>query len=337
MPRGVLLVNIGSPRYPTREAVKLYLDEFLMDPYVIDLPFLLRYPLVRWLITPKRSRSSAALYSLIWSDKGSPLIQHSFDLEKAVQTQLGEDYVVKIAMRYGVPSIATAIDHFRTQGVHKIIGLALYPQYSTAATQSAIATFKRHARGLTITWVKPFYRSPLFLDAFAREARKTMETFPFDRVLFSFHGLPRRQLSKLSEVCRFGACCDAIRPENEHCYRAQAFHTARAIAKKLNLKTSQFEVAFQSRLNARWITPFTDVRFQELPGEGVRHLLVICPSFVADCLETLEEVQIRGANLFTDHGGKSLRLVPSLNTNADWVRAVCEMVLNSTTSLNSPT
>lgn len=325
MQKAVLIINIGSPAHPTPEAVGDYLNEFLMDPFVIHLPLILRYPLVRWLITPRRKQLSAKLYKLIWSPTGSPLIQHSMDLAFAIQKELGDEFVVMPAMRYGTPSISDAMTLLKRRQVSDVTAIPLYPQYSLSATESAVEEIKREATGMDVNWVRPFFQNENFLTAFTNRTRKTIIDFKPDKILFSFHGLPRRHITQLHWQCRFNSCCDQLET-HEKCYRAQAFYTARAIAQRLQLPETQYEVAFQSRLTDKWIQPFTDARYQQLPREGVRRLAVVCPSFVADCLETLEEVQIRGEKLFRESGGEALRLVPSLNAEPDWVKAVCGMI-----------
>ncbi len=332
-PTGVLLINIGTPDIPTPGAVKKYLREFLLDPFVIDLPAVLRYPLVNWFILPKRCPASAALYQLIWSDKGSPLLHHSVRLAEAVQSRLGDEFCARAAMRYGNPSISTIINDLKSLGVNRIIAFPLYPQYSTAATESAIHEVRRVARATTVEVVPPFYRHSQFLDSFAERTRRDLDGFQYDKILFSFHGLPKRHVTRLHTHCDSSAhCCDTISAQNANCYRAQCVYTARQIALRLNLAAHKFEIAFQSRLNDRWIVPFSDKRYQELPHEGVHNLAVVCPSFVSDCLETLEEVQIRGQRTFQNSGGKNLKLVRSLNTEPYWVDAVVGLVAGLATA-----
>ncbi|MBI1860992.1 MAG: ferrochelatase [Deltaproteobacteria bacterium] len=324
---GILLINIGTPDIPTPQAVGTYLKEFLSDPFVLDLPAPIRYALVHWLIVPRRKIASAALYQLIWSSTGSPLLYHSRRLADSVGKIMGSQFVVKAAMRYGNPSIKEVVSEMREEGVTRLVAIPLYPQYSLSATESARSEVIKRSGDLSTEILAPFFDRPAFLDLYAERVRSALSDFQWDRVLFSFHGLPIRHVTKLHDFCKVDdQCCDSLSDNNRLCYRAQCFFTARELAKRLALAPDQFEVAFQSRLNSRWITPFSDTRYAELPHEGVKRLAVVCPSFVADCLETLEEVQIRGARTFQNHGGEALKLVPSLNSEPEWAEAVSTWV-----------
>lgn len=326
---GILLVNLGTPDDPTPRSVKKYLDEFLMDPLVIDLPYLLRLLLVKGLITPRRSSQSAEAYQKIWNEsKGSPLLFHSEELKQEIQQRFA-DHPIELAMRYGSPSLPQALERLHQAGVAELVVLPLYPQFSLAATQSSLdkiqKTLKKMRWAPRLSIIEDFYEHPHFVRAFA-ELGRLKNYSSYDQILFSFHGLPEHHIHKLHPpaVCQFtSSCCEKITDQNRYCYRAQCFATARAIAHLLDLPDTHYQVSFQSRLGKRpWIQPFTDVVLKNLAQKGVKKVLVYSPSFVADCLETLEEIEIRERESFLENGGETLDLVPSLNTSPLWVEAV---------------
>jgi len=333
--RGVLLVNLGTPDSPLPAQVGTYLREFLMDPLVIDIPQVFRWILVNLLIVPKRSRDSAKLYQKVWTEKGSPLLVHTLDLERKLKAQLSGEVKVVAAMRYGNPSIEKAVKEFKESGVNRILVLPLYPQYSLAATESSILktreTFSALMPEACLEYIPYFYNSPNYLDAAARVTQEHLKNYHWDSLLFSFHGLPERQVKKTDcskmHCLQKENCCDEIKEENAFCYRAQSFATSKELANRLGVSSSQFFVGFQSRLKgAPWIRPFSDEFYRELPKKGFKRLAVVCPSFVADCLETLEEVQMRGKEEFLAHGGEDLKLIPSLNSEDVWVEALVNLV-----------
>lgn len=335
MRTGVLLVNLGTPENPSVPAVRRYLHEFLMDPLVIDIPWIARAMLIHGYILRTRPALSAAAYEKIWTDRGSPLRYHTLDLAEGVQREMGADFVVKVAMRYGSPSIRDGVAALAEAQVERWLVAPLYPQYSLAATESSLRKVREEARRHRSLGepavLPPFYDEPEFLDAFVQSALPSLQSFGFDHVLFSFHGLPERQVKRTDETGRFcmssPACCSAVVTANSSCYRAQCFSTARGLAERLGLPQSQYTVSFQSRLGRTpWIRPFTDELLQELPRKGVRRIAVFCPSFVADCLETLEEIEIRGKQSFVDAGGESLFLIPSLNSGTRWASALGQLV-----------
>lgn len=333
-PRGLLLVNLGTPDAPAVGAVRRYLREFLSDPRVIDLSPLGRWLLLNLVILPFRPKRSTAAYRKIWGAEGSPLLHHSRKLAEAVARALDGELVVQLAMRYGRPSIAEAMAAFRKAGVESVALLPLYPQYAASSTGSTVArAYEVAAQGwdpLPLRVVPPFFHTAGFLDAFAEVARPVLASAGADHVLFSFHGLPERQVKRSAgegSGCRFDAgCCAALSAANANCYRAQSFHTARELAARLGLEPSRYSVGFQSRLGRTpWIKPHTDVVLAELPARGVKRLAVMAPSFVADCLETVEEIGIRGVETFTAAGGVQLTLVPSLNAHPAWVSEVVRL------------
>ena len=325
---GLLLINLGTPDEPTTAAVRRYLAEFLSDPLVIDIHPVNRWLLLHLIILRFRPKKSAAAYELIWDpERGSPLLFHTQDVAQAVRKQLGDDWQVEIAMRYGSPPIAAALDQFRAAGVDRIVAFPMFPQYAASSTQSAIDAVNAASEGLDVTFVDPFDDHPSFIEAFARVGESAMNGATVDMVMMSFHGLPERHVRATDETGEHclvhETCCDAITDVNRNCYRAQAYATARSLAKRLGLSADEYVVSFQSRLGRTpWIQPFTDIMLDQLAADGVENLLVFCPAFVADCLETLEEIAIRAKEQFVAAGGKSLTLVPSLNSSSAWVDAV---------------
>lgn len=337
MPRyGVLLINLGTPDAPEVPEVRRYLDEFLSDPRVLDIAPLARWLLLHLVILRTRPRESAAAYRKIWTDRGSPLLYHSLDLVEKVQQVLGEAVHVELAMRYQNPSIASALGRLRGHSVDRIVALPLFPQYSSAATGSAIEKLLEEASKdwnvPSIQVVPPFYDHPSFIDSFAAVARPVLDEFKPDRILLSYHGLPERHVIKSdasggAHCLRSKECCSRIVGTNRNCYRAQCYATSRALGERLSLSPDDWEVSFQSRLGRDpWIKPYSDERINALPAEGVKRLAVLCPAFVADCLETLEEIGIRAKEDFIGHGGEDLRLVPSLNSHDRWVQSVVELL-----------
>jgi len=335
MRTGALLLNLGTPDSPPTRDVRRYLREFLSDPRVIDIPALPRWLLLNLVILPFRPRRSAAAYAKIWTDAGSPLRVHGEALCREVARCRGGDYAVALGMRYGKPSIASALAALRERGVSRFIVLPLFPQYSTAATLSAVEAVRDAARAQSIAdpllFLPPFYDDPGFVSAFAAVIAPRLAEFRPDHVLFSYHGLPERQVRATD---RSGAhcfaddgCCDAIVDANRDCYRAQCFATTRALAGALDLAPEAHSTSFQSRLGRTpWIRPYTDLVLPELAAGGVKRVAVVCPAFVADCLETLEEIGIRAQEQWRDCGGEALLLVPSLNATPAWVDAVVRMI-----------
>jgi ferrochelatase len=330
---GLLLCNLGTPDAPTPRAVRRYLREFLSDPRVLDMNPVGRALLLNLVILPLRPRKSAEAYSKIWTERGSPLLVHGEALAAAVRARLGSDWVVELGMRYGQPGIAAALARLRAAGVARVVVLPLYPQYATSTTASTVDQVRRLAApsGEALAFVDPFYDHPAFLDAFASVGRPVLEAEAPDHVLMSFHGLPERHLRKADASgrhCLVAAdCCDRIGPANRDCYRAHCLATARALAGRLGLADGGWSVSFQSRLGRTpWIRPYTDVTIAGLAAQGKRRLVVFCPAFVADCLETLEEIGIRAREQFLAAGGERLALVPSLNAHPAWVDAIIRIV-----------
>lgn len=330
---GVLLINLGTPASPTVRDVRRYLREFLMDPRVIDIPGIARWLLVHLAILPTRPQRSAAAYRSVWMADGSPLLVHERALARGLAGALGDRWVVQLGMRYGEPSIAAAMRALIAADVAKILVVPLFPQYAGSSTGSALERVYAIAAA---EWNVPplevlgeFYDDPGFIHAFAEVARPPLAEFRADHVVFSYHGLPERQVRR-SDVsgrhCLTSAtCCDQIGAANRHCYRAQCYATTRALVQALGLDADRASVSFQSRLGrTKWIEPYTDVLLPELAKAGVRRVAIMCPAFVADCLETVEEIGIRASEQWRALGGEALLLVPSLNAHPAWVAALAD-------------
>ena len=328
----LLLVNLGSPASTSVADVRRYLNQFLMDPYVIDLPWPVRRLLVS-LILVKRPEQSAHAYASIWWDEGSPLVV----LTRRLQAAMAEHWrhgPVEIAMRYGEPALPEVLERLAAQGVRKVTLAPLYPQFadSTVTTVVELAKQTIAARRLPLQMrvLQPFYEHPDYIDALVASTKPYLEQ-DYDHLLLSFHGLPERHLKKLDPTGKhdFQAadCCkDASAQMRAVCYRGQCLATARAFAQKIGIPNGKWSVSFQSRLGrAKWIEPYTEAHLDELGKAGVKKLLVMCPAFVADCIETLEEIGMRGSEQFVEAGGQELVLVPCLNDHPEWVRVLAGM------------
>lgn len=325
MKKGLLLINLGTPSSPKKSAVRNYLREFLTDKRVIDLPALIRYPLVYGTILPFRPKQSARAYQAIWTNEGSPLLTHSRNLQRKVQAQLGDDWKVVLGMRYGNPSIAQGLEQL--DDCEQLVVFPLYPQYSSAATGSSIDKVLQLMKGKNsqLTIIRDFYQHPGFIDAQAALIQPQLAQH--DYLLFSFHGVPERHLIRLgcSQICATN--CAPIDKVNSLCYKAQCYTTGRELVKKLDLSENKYEISFQSRLGKTpWIKPYTDELLPELIKKGVRRLAVSFPSFVADCLETLEEVGIRAKEQWLALGGERFTLIPCVNDSDIWVGGLIRIV-----------
>lgn len=332
MQKGILLINLGTPDNSDAASVRRYLREFLSDKRVIDLPLPLRYILLYGFILPTRTRQTTHAYQSIWTEHGSPLRYHSTQLCNKLQEQLGKKYTVVIGMRYGNPSLLDALDTLKS--CEQITMLPLYPQYSSAATGSSIEyvlkALASQAVFPSIHIIRDFYQHPGFIQAQAQLIKPYLTDH--DHLLFSYHGLPERhiQQSGCQKIC-IEACPSTTQPStNQSCYRAQCFQTTTSIANALELKTTFFSTGFQSRLGRTpWIKPYTDALLPELANRGIKRLAITCPSFVADCLETLEEIGIRVNTQWQQLGGEQLTLIPCLNDNKLWINAMVELLSSS--------
>ncbi|MCB9916037.1 MAG: ferrochelatase [Planctomycetes bacterium] len=331
---GVLLTNLGTPDAPRTAEVRRYLREFLSDARVLDMPALGRFALVNGIIAPFRASRSAAAYREVWGPDGSPLLAHSLALRDRLRERLA-GVPVALGMRYGTPSLASALDELVAAGCERIVCAPLYPQYASSTTGSSLdALYRLAARPWNTPYLEalpPFYDDARYLEAVAAVARPVLDELAPDHVLFSFHGLPERHVQKSDPTgahCLASAdCCARIVDANRNCYRAQCFATAAGLVAALGLDASATTVAFQSRLGRTpWLRPYTDETVRALAAAGTRRLAVLCPAFTADCLETLEEIGIRAREDFVAAGGEALRLVPSLNAHPAWVEALAGML-----------
>lgn len=331
---GVLLVNLGTPDAPHAAEVRRYLREFLSDPRVLDIPALGRWLLLNLVILPFRPRRSAAAYRAVWRPEGSPLLHHSRRLLAGLREALPE-LPIELAMRYGKPSLRDGLAALRARGCERVITVPLYPQYAASSTGSTVEALYRLAaepwNTPFLTVAPPFYDHPGFLGAFAEVGAPVLQDFRPDHVLFSYHGLPERHVTKSdptgAHCLRDATCCERIVDANRMCYRAHCVATTRGLQARLGLDPAKSSISFQSRLGRTpWLTPFTDLVIPELARKGVRRLAVFCPAFVADCLETLEEIGMRAAESFKHAGGEELRLVPSLNDHPAWIAGLAAII-----------
>lgn len=332
----ILLVNLGTPDLPTPSKVGKYLTQFLNDKRVIDINPVGRFALVNLIIVPFRRFKSAQLYSNIWTKEGSPLLLHSLELKKKLQQNLGSNYFVELAMRYQSPSIKTALENIRKQRPEKIHIIPLYPQYASSSTGSTIEEILKQIKSWEIipnlNIISKFYDHPKFIEALLTEGKKH-NIADYDHVIFSYHGLPERHILKGSvhygnNTCKLGECCNSITANNRFCYRANSFETTRQLVKALNIPEGKYTTTFQSRLDDKWLKPYSDKVIEDLAKKGNKKLLVFSPAFVADCLETIYEIGTEYDEIFKEHGGENVTLVNSLNSNESWVNAVKEIVLN---------
>ena len=332
---GIVLMNLGSPDSTEVKDVRRYLNEFLMDKRVIDKPYLGRLLLVRGIITPFRAPKSAEAYKSIWWEEGSPLVVLTEQLRDAVQA--GTDMPVEISMRYGKPSPGAAYKRLleREPDLEEVILVPLYPHYAMSSYETAVEHMKTaHKKGnykFELKVVPPFYNHPAYINALVESIRPYLNE-DFDQLLFSYHGIPERHIMKSDPTkkhcLQVENCCYKAGDSHPTCYRHQVTMTSEIVAKKLSLRKDQWQQSYQSRLGKRdpWLTPNTQVRLPQLPAEGVKKLLVVCPAFISDCLETLEEIQVEGKELFLHNGGETYTYIPCLNTNELWVGALMQLV-----------
>jgi len=333
MRTGVLLINLGTPDSPSTKDVRRYLTEFLNDPFVIDLPWLKRLLLVNLIIVPFRAPKSAKLYKEIWTDAGSPLLTNGIAVRDKLQDAMGDQFSVKLAMRYQNPSIQSVLKEMSNEHLDQIIAIPMYPQYASASTGSTIAKVKSVAVNIPslppINFIQSFYDHPTFIKAWV-EQFSNHNIVEHDHVIFSFHGLPEKHLLKehISGDCSTHKCREEINEQNKTCYRAHCYATVRAILKHVNIPENGYTVSFQSRLGSDpWIQPFSDEVVAQKAKDGAKKLLISSPAFVADCLETLYEIEVEYDELFKEQGGEKVELVKSLNASATWISALKEMVL----------
>lgn len=325
--KAILLANLGSPDQPDVRSVRRYLNQFLMDPYVIQLPWLLRRLLVSLFVLPTRPKVSAVAYQSVWlDDDGSPLIVLSQRLKQALQNKLA--IPVAMAMRYGDPSIESQIIELAKQAeLSEILFIPLYPHYADSTIKTSVeqarSVINKHRLNIKLNVIVPFYDHADYISALVNSAQPYLDQ-PFDHLIFSYHGLPESHITKLDKSdqhCLMKEnCCQQLNECHQYCYRHQVMRTTDCFVEKAGLSAQQYSVAFQSRLGrAKWLGPNTEDRLREVAASGNKNILVICPAFVTDCLETLEEIAIRGQAVFQQAGGEKLTLIPCLNDQAEWV------------------
>src|SRR5690554_269270 len=331
--KGVLLVNLGSPDSPTPKDVKPYLDEFLMDKYVIGYPYLFRVFLVRGIIIGlrKRAEKSAEAYQQIWWDEGSPLIVLSERLHREVQAKT--DTPIALAMRYGKPSIKAGLEELHLKGVTDVLVLPLYPQHAMASTltitELANKIQKEQFPNMKLTHFPAFYNKREYIVAQAESIKKHLGDFDYEKLVFSYHGIPERHIRKATprgthkKFQEDVYCCEPNTSNSEFCYRTHCFETTRQVIEYLGINPNKVMNTFQSRISGdKWLTPYTDVEIDNLALIGVKKLAVVTPSFVSDCLETLEEIGMEASDEFLENGGEEFMTIPCMNDDELWVDAL---------------
>lgn len=333
--KGVLLGNLGTPQSPNQEDVKEYLDEFLMDERALDVPYWLRSLIVRGIILRTRPKKSAANYKRVWSDEGSPLLVYLERLGEKVNQYT--NVPVEIAMRYGQPSIKSGLQKLVDKGVDEVYLLPLYPQYAMATTETFVALAEKlkteHFPQLNFTTIPSFYNNASYINVLAKSIREQLEDIEYDHLLFSYHGVPERHIRKTDITdghCKMDdQCCQAKSPAHNFCYRHQCLETTAQVARILRLDKDKYSNSFQSRLGFDpWLKPFTDETIEKLAKEEKKKLAVVTPAFVADCIETLDEIDREARETFMENGGKEFVTIPCLNDRDDWAKVIAEWVQN---------
>jgi len=335
--KGVVLVNLGSPESTNVKDVKSYLNVFLMDKYVIDFPYLLRAFLVKGVILGLRNRSkkSAEAYRTIWWNNGSPLIVLSKKLHQKVQEK--NDIPIVLAMRYGNPSIKSALEELNKKDVKNVLVIPLYPQYAMATTLTSIKEInkiqQKYFKNIKLNYFSAFYNRKEYIKALSESIKKHLNGFDYEKLIFSYHGLPERHIQKVTKdgthriFINNQYCCDPNSSESKFCYRTQCFETTRQVVAYLNIDKNKVINSFQSRLSGeKWLQPYTDKEIEVLAKNGAKKIAVVTPSFVSDCLETLEEIGVRAKENFTENGGTELFTIPCLNEDPLWVDAICTWI-----------
>lgn len=327
----VVLINIGTPDSPAVKEVRKYLTQFLNDPRVIDIPWLLRKILVNLIIVPFRAPKSARLYQLLWTPDGSPLTLHSQNVRMKLQERLGTDYALFVAMRYGNPSIRQVLEEIRRAGYPRILVVPMYPHYASSSTGSTVEAVMKQVAGWNVIpevkFAGQFYRHPGFIEAFTAKI-KAMQPERYDHLIFSYHGLPIRHIDSVhpGSACADCSCDKQFPPHGTFCYRATCYETTRLLAGALGLQEGSYSHSFQSRLSDKWLKPFTDELLARKAVEGVKKILIVAPAFVADCLETTVELGIEYKKLFLAAGGERLDYTESLNDDPLWIEALEDIV-----------
>ncbi|MGC6421589.1 MAG: ferrochelatase [Flavobacteriaceae bacterium] len=331
--KGVLLVNLGSPDSPNPKDVKVYLEEFLMDERVIDLPSFFRSLLVKGIILNTRPRKSAKAYQKIWWEEGSPLIVLSNRLIQKMESRV--QVPLALAMRYGSPSIHSGMQELADKGVTEVLLIPLYPQFAMATTETILVLAEQlrqdHFPQMTFTTLPPFYKHPDYIRVLSQSIQESLQGKEWEHLLFSYHGVPKRHIRK-SDItqshCRMdGQCCQTPSEAHQYCYRHQCYETTRLVAEYLELKPDTYTTTFQSRLGLDpWLQPYTDKTVAKMAKKGTQKMAIVTPAFVSDCLETLEEIGMEAVEDFEEKGGQHLYVVPCINDRDDWVSVMSRWV-----------
>lgn len=331
--KGVLIVNLGTPDKPEKQEVKSYLGEFLMDKYVIDMSYLGRLLLVKGIILNTRPEKSAAAYKRIWTEDGSPLMIYTEALVDQIKKRV--DVPVEMGMRYNKPSINTALKALKNKGCDEVFVVSLYPQYAMSTTltveEKVMEEAKKIDPEMKVEFLAPFYNHPEYIEVLAEKVKAQMQAENGDYLLFSYHGIPVRHLIKTDctakHCMQVKNCCEVPSEAHSVCYRHQCLETTKAVAKYLGLNKDQYETSFQSRLGrAQWLTPYTAERLEALPKEGKKNIAVVTPSFLTDCLETLEEIGMEGKESFEENGGEAFKMISCLNADDQWADVLAKWI-----------
>lgn len=330
--KAALFLNLGSPDSTEIKDVRQYLKEFLSDPRVLDSSPLARWFVLNFCILPSRPKQTAHAYKQIWTNEGSPLIQFSFELQENVTKNI--NIPIELAMRYGNPSMAEVASRLKDQNIEELFIMPLYPHYAMSSYETAwvhaLQELASHAPHIKTTTLQPFYKDPQYIEALVEAAKPSLDE-GYDRLLFSFHGVPQKHLRKSDPshahcLCRKD-CCYVDNPAHATCYKHQCLQTVKHFVEKASIPEEKYSVSFQSRLGRDpWLEPYTDKVLEALPHQGVKKLLVICPSFVADCLETLEEIAMSGKETFLKAGGESFYQIPCLNNHPAWIHFLIDKI-----------
>ena len=329
---GVLLINLGSPKELSKKSVRQYLRVFLSDDNVVDLPKFFQQFILRLFILPFRPKNTLEAYEKIWTKEGSPLIISTESIANKLTKKTG--WNVEYAMRYEEPSIEKALHKFKKNEINKIYVISLYPHNAMATTVTTELETRNVAMNVSndfeLIFTKPFFDNEEYINAMVNSIRPYVENKSYDKIIFSYHGIPKRQAKKTDETgehCFSTAnCCEVENDGSKDCYRSHTRIASDLTAKKLGLKDDQWEIAYQSRIGPGWLTPFTDKRLAKLPEEGKDNIAILCPSFISDCLETLEEIDIRGRETFLKAGGKKMTYIPCLNDSEDTINLLENLV-----------
>ena len=331
----VLLVNLGSPKELNKRSVKQYLKSFLSDDLVVDIPKFFQQLILHTFILPFRPRKTLHAYEQIWTKEGSPLITSTEKIAKKLSKKT--NWRVEIAMRYEEPSIEKALKILKNEGFNKLFVVPLYPHNAMATTMTTELEVRKISESLyddlELVFIKPFYNNKKYLEALRKSIEPYVKDNDYDKLIFSYHGIPKRQAKKTdvtgSHCFSSGDCCDIDSLGSADCYKAHTVQASNKVAKELGLNDNKWEIAYQSRIGPGWLTPFTDRRLSEMPNKNLKSVIVVCPSFISDCLETLEEIEIRGRDTFMNAGGKEMTYVPCLNDSNETINLLESLVLES--------